>query len=98
MKKLSFNLKSFLFTTVLFTIVCMLLSSCSTSHGTTSHGWGMENKCGKKKPGKWQRTSSYNTNRDGSVNCSAFWDANPEVSVTPIGEDSLCVSFTFYQD
>tara|TARA_R110002051_G_scaffold128394_1_gene202107 strand:- start:1 stop:234 length:234 start_codon:yes stop_codon:yes gene_type:complete len=33
--------------------------------------------------------------------CAAYAEqtnANPEVSVTSIGEDSVCVAFTFYQD
>ena len=82
-------------------IAMMLMASCSTSRATygnqyQDHGWGTKSKCGKKKPGKWQRTSSNDTNRNGSTNCSAWWDANPQVSVTPIGEDSLCVTFTFY--
>ena len=38
-------------------------------------------------------TSTYHTP------CAAYTEqtnANPEVSVTAIGEDSVCVSFTFY--
>lgn len=69
MKKLSFNLKSFIFTTVLFTIVCILLNSCAVSEYQTP--------------------------------CAAYAEqtnANPEVSVTAIGEDSLCVAFTFYYE
>ena len=54
-------------------IAMMLMASCSTTRATSGHGWGMESKCGKKKPGKWQRTSSNDTNRDGSTNCSAWW-------------------------
>ena len=57
--------------------ILFALSSCSTSRSTYgnsgSHGWNTDRKCGKKKPGKWQRTSSYDTNRDGSTNCSAWW-------------------------
>ena len=58
-------------------ILCML-SSCSTSRGSygnqyQDHGWGQERKCGKQKPGKWQRTSSRETDRNGNVQCHTWW-------------------------
>tara|TARA_R110002012_G_scaffold2124_8_gene10176 strand:- start:323 stop:490 length:168 start_codon:yes stop_codon:yes gene_type:complete len=55
-----------------------MLSSCSTSRGSygnqyQDHGWGQERKCGKQKPGKWQRTSSRETDRNGNVQCHTWW-------------------------
>ena len=93
MKKCSLKLAAFC------GIMMMLMASCSTSRATYgnsgSHGWGTESRCGKKKPTKWQR-SSYQEDRNGNAHCSSWWDPNPEVSVTPIGEDSLCVTFTWW--
>jgi hypothetical protein len=48
-------------------------SSRSTYGNSGSHGWGTESRCGKKKPGKWQRTSSRETNRNGDVECHTWW-------------------------
>ena len=78
MKKSRFTIWNILIVISAVAILCML-SSCSTSHGTTSHGWGMESKCGKKKPGKWQRykvdrnNNSYEIDRNGNVQCHTWW-------------------------
>ena len=65
-------------------IAMMLMASCSTSRATygnqyQDHGWGTESKCGKKKPGKWQRykvdrnNNSYEIDRNGNVQCHTWW-------------------------
>lgn len=61
----------YFFVALFWLFISFALSSCSTSRATYgnsgSHGWGTESRCGKKKPGKWQRYHIYETNRDGTT-------------------------------